>query len=480
MHVWAETKHSYTYNILASLDKCQAHLDAFQDDGLDKLVSALPPSFTSRFGEVCWAQGGVGFGWWPSFIYDPRLTVGNARQLARKNLGKRHLVYFFECHEAPFAVLTNSKITAWEKGLLEDYHLGKAAKGAGRLRTVLFEQALQAATLELSKPIEMRLDWNHTEQPQVLPSPKPILPKRRSVTNANRHSTSNTSTANNSNNNSNSIPDHKGDKKRPRESGDQSSIEGAAANRSSTSFQEGRRRVRNATSSGRRPRRGGSGFDLLSSASSAAEGEKDMLAHTLTSEPQMSTRRNLIHAMEELATMATMSATQIESSEDGELYCKLLQRILPLDGSAVPARATTPTKSTPSSASSESSVVNIGFVKLPSRKKSTFAHARTVIQQELVPDVLSPTADWKFYVPSLGPVSSRQEESLGPMLPFLQNATSDPRLGNGSLRNPLKVIIVDSPKTIGMVVFGSANTSQQEAGKVAATPNQQPALGKEK
>lgn len=91
--------------------KCKSELIPFEDDGLERLVSALSPRFTSRFGEVCWAQGGTGFGWWPSFIYDPRLTVGNARTLARKNLGKRHLVYFFECHDAPFAVLTSAKIT---------------------------------------------------------------------------------------------------------------------------------------------------------------------------------------------------------------------------------------------------------------------------------------------------------------------------------------------------------------------------------
>jgi hypothetical protein len=49
----------------------------------------------------------------PAFIYDPRLTIGNVRQLAKKNLGKRHLVYFLECHDAPFSVLTTSKITKY-------------------------------------------------------------------------------------------------------------------------------------------------------------------------------------------------------------------------------------------------------------------------------------------------------------------------------------------------------------------------------
>mmetsp|Transcript_10791 Transcript_10791/g.19857 ORF Transcript_10791/g.19857 Transcript_10791/m.19857 type:complete len:233 (-) Transcript_10791:2081-2779(-) len=106
---------------------CKAEMVPLEDDdGLEQLVSALSPTFTSRFGEVCWAQGGVGFGWWPAFIYDPRLVVGTARKLARQNLGKKHLVYFFECHDAPFTVLTSSKITKWEDGLTDDFHLGKS------------------------------------------------------------------------------------------------------------------------------------------------------------------------------------------------------------------------------------------------------------------------------------------------------------------------------------------------------------------
>jgi hypothetical protein len=31
-------------------------------DGFDELVCALPPEITSRFGEICWAQGGSGYG----------------------------------------------------------------------------------------------------------------------------------------------------------------------------------------------------------------------------------------------------------------------------------------------------------------------------------------------------------------------------------------------------------------------------------
>jgi hypothetical protein len=115
------------------------------------------PITPTIFLQLCFL--GNGFGWWPAFIYDPRFTVGSARNLARKNLGRRHLVYFFECHDAPFACLTTSKITKWEDGLMDDFHLGKTARSAGKARTQSFQQALQAATIELAKPIEMRMDW---------------------------------------------------------------------------------------------------------------------------------------------------------------------------------------------------------------------------------------------------------------------------------------------------------------------------------
>mmetsp|Transcript_3535 Transcript_3535/g.7144 ORF Transcript_3535/g.7144 Transcript_3535/m.7144 type:complete len:438 (-) Transcript_3535:217-1530(-) len=140
--------------------KCKHIHSSKNDDGLDSLVSALPPSFTSRFGEIVWAAGGVGFGWWPACIYDPRLTVGGARQLARKNLGRKHLVYFFECNDAPFTVLSDHRLTKWDEGFLEEYDLGKIAKSS-KSRSASFEKALHVAMLENGRPMELRMDWNH-------------------------------------------------------------------------------------------------------------------------------------------------------------------------------------------------------------------------------------------------------------------------------------------------------------------------------
>jgi hypothetical protein len=51
-------------------DHCKQLHSIKDDDGLDSLVNALPPSYTSRFGEIVWAAGGNGFGWWPACIYE--------------------------------------------------------------------------------------------------------------------------------------------------------------------------------------------------------------------------------------------------------------------------------------------------------------------------------------------------------------------------------------------------------------------------
>lgn len=327
----------------------ECKIPAFEDDGLDRLVTALTPEFTARFGEICWAQGGVGFGWWPAFIYDPRLTVGSARQLARKHLGKRHLAYFFECHDAPFACLVDSKMAKWEDGLLEDYHLGKTAKASGRARMRLFQQALQAATVELGKPVELRMEFNHTDQPQILPSPKFRKPKRRSITQNN---------------------------KKP-ESGSK------------------RRNIR--------------GFPLLSSAVSVD-----------STQNQIPTRRNLSRAIEALAVASTESAT--DSPEDGELCCKLLKK---------------------SPQAFNDTLSSVGFIKLPSRKNSTFEDARTLVETELVPDCLPAEKEWRFFIPTLGPMSRKQESTLGPLYKFLRLTTCDPNLGDGTLMHPLKLVILD-------------------------------------
>jgi hypothetical protein len=104
-------------------DNCKPDLER-DGDGLELKVAAMPPTYTSRFGEVVWAQGGPGYGWWPCYIYDPRMTVGGARDLAKKYLAKKHLVYFFQCLEAPFRCFTGFKTNRMVHGLNRELSFG--------------------------------------------------------------------------------------------------------------------------------------------------------------------------------------------------------------------------------------------------------------------------------------------------------------------------------------------------------------------
>lgn len=242
----------------------------------------------------------------------------------------------------------------WEDGLLEDYHLGKTAKASGRARIRLFQQALQAATIEMGKPVELRMEFNHTDQPQILPSPKFRKPSRQLI-------------------------------------------------QAKLRLEENGRR--NGTSNGSKRRRHVRGFPLLS----------DVVAMN-QKHNQIPTRRNLIRAMDALAVASAIQ--QAESMEDGELYCKIV-------------RYTT----------EKESLSNVGFVKLPSRVHSSFEDARKAMEEQV--ETLNPTIEWRFFVPKLGPMSRKQESTLGPIFKFLRLATCDPNLGDGTLMNPLQLAIKD-------------------------------------
>ena len=332
-------------------DNCKRLHATRDDDGLDSLVSALPPSYTSRFGEIVWAAGGVGFGWWPACVYDPRLTVGGARQLARKNLGKRHLIYFFECNEAPFTVLGDNRLTKWDDGFIEEYDLGKVAKSGGKNRYTHFERALHVAQLEHGRPIEVRMDWNHQEV-----GPPPKIPKQKPS----------------------SSPSDQPQKKQKQQS---------------PSFRR--------------------------SSSSGISGGVN--------------RKNLNFAVDSLNDQGRANA--IEQLEDGVLVCKILRRL------PAGAGCTSVTEGMEFSS-------NLGFITMPSRQSATFAAIRRAVESDLDDDML-PTDEkgarkrWKFYIPKLGPMSLKQEGSLGNAHEFLRSTTDDMNLGNGTASNPLKVVIMD-------------------------------------
>lgn len=77
---------------------------------------------------------------------------------------------------------------------------------------------------------------------------------------------------------------------------------------------------------------------------------------------------------------------------------------------------------------------HLGFVRLESRN-ATFSDARAAIQEDMDPESL-PGDAWKFYLPPIGPVSKRQEESFGSVSTFLLGQEFEGRLGDGSLNCP--------------------------------------------
>lgn len=51
--LWVSTYFPYLGNCVAEV----------AEDEVEKIVNQLPESYTKRFGEIVWAQGGAGYGW---------------------------------------------------------------------------------------------------------------------------------------------------------------------------------------------------------------------------------------------------------------------------------------------------------------------------------------------------------------------------------------------------------------------------------
>ena len=379
-------------------------------DELDWMVNALPPSYTERFGEIVWAAGGVGFGWWPACIYDPRLTVGGARQLARKHIGKKHLVYFFECHDAPFTVLSGNKMMTWEEGLLEELNVKTSSKAnMGKNRYQSFQHAIQAAQQEFDKPVECRLDWNHEGAPNNNNN-------NNATTHNNHELTTNTSNNKRPNNNNNNN------------------------NNTATKQKKGKKEITTATTTPEKHivqqsphnlRRRNRPSSLFKQEEEEEEGNT-VKQGTTKKRTIVCQRKNFNSAIESLQQQTNQPSAKIELSleDDSELFCKILS-----------------CQSLSSSSSeyllmNQSSIIqNIGFITIPSSKKQTasFTYVRQCIQRDLDDDDVVLFRKWKFYIPNLGPMSIKQEAKFK-----LQDILT---LGNGTSQNPYKIVIHIPPST---------------------------------
>mmetsp|Transcript_9683 Transcript_9683/g.28858 ORF Transcript_9683/g.28858 Transcript_9683/m.28858 type:complete len:370 (+) Transcript_9683:90-1199(+) len=99
-----------------------------------------------RFGEICFAKSAENAHWWPALIFDPRSFLHNPQvvELARRNLGKRYLVFFFENQDA-FAAIPKTWIVTWEEGVKKEFDRGKSVRHASKARKEQFERAMDLA-----------------------------------------------------------------------------------------------------------------------------------------------------------------------------------------------------------------------------------------------------------------------------------------------------------------------------------------------
>jgi len=151
------------------------------------------------------------------------------------------------------------------------------------------------------------------------------------------------------------------------------------------------------------------------------------------------------------------SANINTAMEDSELFCTILRN----DKVTTLHHISTTDRDIITEIISSPETLNIGFITFPN-SSCTFANARKVMKKELDVEGERDGNDsdsdsdsdneekdetdclpkkFKFYVPHLGKISKKQETKIGPMLAFLQKTS-----GDGSQRNPLKIIVYDSKK----------------------------------
>lgn len=341
---------------------------------------ALDTSYRNRFGEICWAQGGVGYGWWPVCIYSPLWTQGPARTEAKRQLGKRYLVYYFQCHESPFAVLPPSKLLDWISGLAESMYLGRTAKAFAVDRYQMFQRAFQEASLQYDEPLaKRRADHNRRPTTLVTSSNGPYTTTMNTGTGSPRRRE-----------NSTTFPFTQTGREKAlvlvRRCAQRTNV---APSRALSNIS----RVRILP-----PKEGGDGGKTAS----PSKGPPQSVSILTTSNGRVldPTKSHGINA-------------EISAAEEAELVCTIWCQ-------------------------QESFERQLGFVILPSMS-STFVDVRDVITQQI--DSLS--GDWNFFIPNLGPLSRSQESMFGAMVPFFSRRLfTDKDVGHGSPEKPLRLFIV--------------------------------------
>ena len=397
MHTIYNAYYVCTYSIYSPYhpELCQT---ANKDDGLDALVKALPETFSSRFGEIIWARKGREHGWWPACIYDPRLTFNGARQEARENLGKKHLVFFFECPEEPFAFVEDdfNHIHTWGEGMCESFY--SRTSEYIRLREENFKRAVQVADMIVVRNIVLL--YMHTIYNAYYVFTHPIIQKFAERQTKNKE--------------------------------DESSLPVTCSSRFGEMIwaRKGSEHgwwpaciydpiLTNGARQEARENLGGKHlvfFFEFPEAPFAVLDDinicpwKDGLAQGFRPGRSRNTR--------------SRNNSRVEALRLGSFFCSVYVYSGKENASVGQEKP-------------------VGFVKIEN-PKATFADLRVLIQAVLSDLEISSDWNWRFLLPTLGPVILQQELTLGPIQPLLKQTSSPPR--DGSIPSPFKVFLVDAPK----------------------------------
>ena len=126
-------------------DSCKLRMGKAEEE-FGSLFRNVPPEMSERFGEICFAKSAENAHWWPALIFDPRSFLHNREvvDLARKNLGKRYLVFFFENQDA-FAAIPKKWIMTWDQAVEKEFDKGRSVRKASKSRKEQFERAMKLA-----------------------------------------------------------------------------------------------------------------------------------------------------------------------------------------------------------------------------------------------------------------------------------------------------------------------------------------------
>lgn len=347
-------------------------------------------------------------------------------------------VYFFECHDAPFTALDDSKMYPWLEGFQEDFHLGRTAKSVSKNRGLQFERALLMASVEFEKPVEFRLDWNLQDETNE---------------NENRQLDAHNNSARNTNNaNTNRLVQTNVTKKRR-----------TAQSNNGLNKKKGRHLNRNeqssTLSSNRMKRRGTRTNNNLDLMDVEFEEEASDLAIALKLSGEEHYQRN-----------RTRRGGR-KMVKNPKIYFRIIVRKIPSGTNPFSVDAVNNNFFTKSNGKEDKSMdfFHIGFITMDeymvmSESSFTFSEMRGIMEKELVGDEDVPTLPkkWRFFTYSLGVMRSEQEQKFLVNEFFCQSTSShitetnifdeaevqSDETGDGSYSSPFTIMIQDVSPSI--------------------------------